>query len=115
LRRLVEDPSREWIASVNDQDHRSFRSRALSRSRIHSKNLNADNLAEAIKFCMTEPAQKAAKKMGEQIRAEVSREASLWLSGSELTIVPLCHVLEQDGVEAGVDSFYRHLPLKVMR
>jgi len=39
---------------------------------------------------MTESAQKAARKMGEKIRAE-------------------------DGVESGVDSFHRHLPLKNMR
>ncbi|KAL7410756.1 hypothetical protein BDY24DRAFT_398395 [Mrakia frigida] len=57
---------------------------------IHSKTLNSSNLAEAINFVMTESAQKAARKMGEQIRAE-------------------------DGVEAGVDSFHRHLPLKNMR
>jgi len=39
---------------------------------------------------MTESAQKAARKMGEAMR-------------------------EEDGVEAGVDSFHRHLPLKNMR
>lgn len=41
--------------------------------RIPSKTLNADNLAEGIKFALADSARTAAKKMGEQIRAEVRR------------------------------------------
>ncbi|KAL7411250.1 hypothetical protein BDY24DRAFT_397194 [Mrakia frigida] len=57
---------------------------------IHSKKLTSELLVEAINFCMTSEAQTAARKMGDQIRAE-------------------------NGVEAGVESFYRHLPLTRMR
>lgn len=41
-------------------------------ARIHSKKLTSELLVEAINFCMTSEAQTAARKMGDQIRAEVS-------------------------------------------
>lgn len=84
-------------------------------SSIHSKVLNAENLAEAIKFCMTESAQKAARKMGEQIRAEVCTDMLPFHRDAVLPTDRLPCCCPQDGVEAGVDSFHRHLPLKVMR
>jgi hypothetical protein len=59
-------------------------------SPIPPKELTSDRLAEAIQFAYSEPAQEAAKRMGETIRAE-------------------------DGVEAGVASFQRQLPLLHMR
>ncbi|KAL0069223.1 hypothetical protein AAF712_003586 [Marasmius tenuissimus] len=57
---------------------------------IHHKDLNADNLCAAITYAISPEAKTAAAQMAEQIRSE-------------------------DGVGAGVDSFYRHLPLKYMR
>ncbi|KAJ7582522.1 glycosyltransferase family 1 protein [Mycena floridula] len=57
---------------------------------IPHKKLTAENLAEAIKFAIGPSAKAAAKRMGEQIASE-------------------------NGVEKGVESFYRHLPLKNMR
>ncbi|KZV64473.1 glycosyltransferase family 1 protein [Peniophora sp. CONT] len=57
---------------------------------IPHKELTADRLAEALKYCTTARAKAAAERMGEQIRAE-------------------------NGVQEGVMSFYRHLPLLNMR
>ncbi|KAF9265967.1 glycosyltransferase family 1 protein [Marasmius fiardii PR-910] len=57
---------------------------------IHHKELDVDNLCNAIKFAVSPAAKEAAARMATQIR-------------------------EEDGVRAGVDSFYRHLPLKNMR
>ncbi|THU98408.1 glycosyltransferase family 1 protein [Dendrothele bispora CBS 962.96] len=57
---------------------------------IPHKELNVDNLREAIKFAIGPSAKNAARWMAEQIRNE-------------------------DGVTRGVESFYRHLPLKNMR
>ncbi|KAL0575377.1 hypothetical protein V5O48_006590 [Marasmius crinis-equi] len=57
---------------------------------IHHKDLDADNLCDAITFAISEEAKEAARKMAEQIR-------------------------DENGVNAGADSFYRHLPLKNMR
>lgn len=57
---------------------------------IPPKQLNATALAEAIAFAHSEPAQHAAQKMGQVIRSE-------------------------DGVERGVASFHKHLPLRDMR
>lgn len=39
---------------------------------IPHKELNAVNLAEAIRFAVGEPAKEAARRMSEQIRQEVS-------------------------------------------
>ncbi len=55
----------------------------------HTK-LTPENLAEAIKFAVSEPAKSAARGMGEKIRSE-------------------------SGEERGVASFHNHLPLKNMR
>jgi UDP:flavonoid glycosyltransferase YjiC (YdhE family) len=55
-------------------------------SPISPKNLNVDTLAEAISVVFSPEAQTAARTMGQQIRSE-------------------------NGVEEGVDSFHRHLPL----
>ncbi|KAG9102858.1 hypothetical protein FRC06_000972 [Ceratobasidium sp. 370] len=57
---------------------------------IPQKELTAERLIEALKFVKSPRAQRAAQKMGEQIRSE-------------------------DGVALGVDSFHRHLPLLNMR
>ncbi|KAG7086366.1 hypothetical protein E1B28_002326 [Marasmius oreades] len=57
---------------------------------IPHKELNVDNLCNAIKFAVSPAAKEAAARMATQIR-------------------------EEDGVRGGVDSFYRHLPLKNMR
>ena len=57
---------------------------------IPQRTLTAENLAEAIKFCLSDSAKSAAQSMGEQIRSE-------------------------SGEEKGVASFHRHLPLKNMR
>jgi hypothetical protein len=57
---------------------------------IPPKQLNAKVLAEAIAFTQSETAQNAAQRMGEIIRSE-------------------------NGVERGVASFHRHLPLRNMR
>jgi hypothetical protein len=54
------------------------------------KLLTAENLAEAIQYCYAPGAQTAARALGAQIRAE-------------------------NGVERGVASFHRHLPLSNMR
>lgn len=52
--------------------------------------MTVENLAEAFKYAVSEDASKAAKQMGEQIRAE-------------------------NGEEKGVECFHRHLPLRNMR
>ncbi|KAG8746143.1 hypothetical protein FRC10_006009 [Ceratobasidium sp. 414] len=57
---------------------------------IPQKELTAKRLIEALNFVKSPQAQRAAQKMGEQIRSE-------------------------DGVALGVDSFHRHLPLLNMR
>ncbi|KAJ7118977.1 glycosyltransferase family 1 protein [Mycena epipterygia] len=57
---------------------------------IPHKQLNIENLRDALKFAVSPPAKIAAKRMAEQIHLE-------------------------DGVRRGVDSFYRHLPLLNMR
>ncbi|KAG8695793.1 hypothetical protein FRC09_008927 [Ceratobasidium sp. 395] len=57
---------------------------------IPQKELTSERLAEALKFVKSPRAQRAAQKMGEQIRSE-------------------------DGITLGVDSFHRHLPLLNMR
>ena len=57
---------------------------------IPHKQLSVDRLAEALKYCTTARATAAAERMGAQIRAE-------------------------NGVQEGVLSFYRHLPLLNMR
>ena len=44
----------------------------MSDFRIPADNLNAKRLTEAIKYAVSEPALEAARKMGEQIRAEVT-------------------------------------------
>ncbi|KAL0059449.1 hypothetical protein AAF712_013793 [Marasmius tenuissimus] len=56
---------------------------------IHHESLTVDNLCEAIRFAVSPSAQAAAGRMAEQIKNE-------------------------DGVSAGVHSFYRHLPLNNM-
>lgn len=57
---------------------------------IPQKTMTVENLAEAFKYAVSDDASKAAKQMGEQIRAE-------------------------NGEEKGVEFFHRHLPLKNMR
>ncbi|KAJ7700822.1 glycosyltransferase family 1 protein [Mycena rosella] len=57
---------------------------------IPHKQLNIENLRDALKFAVSPAAKSAAKRMSEQIHQE-------------------------DGVRRGVDSFYRHLPLLNMR
>ncbi|KAJ6606176.1 UDP-Glycosyltransferase/glycogen phosphorylase [Mycena vulgaris] len=57
---------------------------------IPAKQLNIENLRDALKFAISPAAKSAAKQMAEQIHQE-------------------------DGVRRGVDSFYRHLPLLNMR
>ncbi|KAG9123607.1 hypothetical protein FRC07_014543 [Ceratobasidium sp. 392] len=57
---------------------------------IAQKELTSERLVEALKFVKSPRAQRAAQKMGKQIRSE-------------------------DGVSLGVDSFHRHLPLMNMR
>lgn len=57
---------------------------------IPQKQMTVENLADAFKYAVSEDASTAAKKMGEQIRAE-------------------------NGEEKGVECFHRHLPLKNMR
>ena len=57
---------------------------------IPQKELTPENLAEAFKFAVSEPAKAAAGVMGEKIRSE-------------------------SGEKRGVESFHRHLPLKNMR
>ncbi|KAG7094782.1 hypothetical protein E1B28_005597 [Marasmius oreades] len=57
---------------------------------IPRKKLNADNLCDAIKFALSPKAKAAAAKMAARIKNE-------------------------DGVNKGVESFYKHLPLKNMR
>ncbi|CAK5281074.1 unnamed protein product [Mycena citricolor] len=57
---------------------------------IPHKQLTAQNLCDALKFAVSPQAGAAAGRMGEQIRHE-------------------------NGVNQGVDSFYRHLPLLNMR
>lgn len=52
---------------------------------IHHKTLNADNLSQAIRFCLTESAKTSAQKLSAAIRAET-------------------------GVDAAAASFHRHLP-----
>lgn len=68
--------------------------------------LSVENLAEAIRVLESDEAKFAAGRMGEQIRAEV-RAFSIG--------VRLVADEYQNGVERGVESFYRHLPLKNMR
>ncbi|KAF9262252.1 glycosyltransferase family 1 protein [Marasmius fiardii PR-910] len=57
---------------------------------IPHKDLNADNLCDAIRYAISPGAKEAAARMAAQIRNE-------------------------DGVNRGVESFYKHLPLKNMR
>ncbi|VDB99463.1 unnamed protein product [Peniophora sp. CBMAI 1063] len=57
---------------------------------IPHKELSAERLADALKFCTTARAKAAAERMGAQIRGE-------------------------NGVHDGVMSFYKHLPLLNMR
>ncbi|KAK0227822.1 UDP-Glycosyltransferase/glycogen phosphorylase [Armillaria fumosa] len=57
---------------------------------IPPKNLTVDSLKDAIIFAISPAAKNAARRMSEQIRHD-------------------------DGVNRGVESFYRHLPLKNMR
>jgi len=57
---------------------------------IPNAQLNVENLTEAIAFVFSEPAKQAAGEMGKQIRSE-------------------------NGVQRGVESFHRHLPLLNMR
>ncbi|TRM59795.1 glycosyltransferase family 1 protein [Schizophyllum amplum] len=57
---------------------------------IPHKKLTADALTDALTFAVSAPAKTAAAEMGRQIASE-------------------------DGVRAGADSFYRHLPLLNMR
>lgn len=57
---------------------------------IPHKELAVDNLRDAITFAISPPAREAARQMAQQIH-------------------------EEDGVNRGVDSFYRHLPLLNMR
>ncbi|KAK0185950.1 UDP-Glycosyltransferase/glycogen phosphorylase [Armillaria mellea] len=57
---------------------------------IPPKSLTVDSLKDAITFAISPTAKSAARRMSEQIRHD-------------------------DGVNRGVESFYRHLPLKNMR
>ncbi|KAK0210173.1 UDP-Glycosyltransferase/glycogen phosphorylase [Desarmillaria ectypa] len=57
---------------------------------IPPKSLTVDSLRDAIRFAISPAAKSAARRMAEQI-------------------------LHEDGVKRGVESFYRHLPLKNMR
>ncbi|KAL1723971.1 hypothetical protein EV715DRAFT_245583 [Schizophyllum commune] len=57
---------------------------------IPHRKLTVENLADALVYATSPPAQEAASKMAEQITTE-------------------------DGVAAGTESFYRHLPLLNMR
>jgi len=57
---------------------------------IPHKALTPEKLSAAIKYAISEPARKAAQKMAEGIKSE-------------------------DGEQKGLESFHRHLPLKVMR
>ena len=57
---------------------------------IPHKKLTAENLAAALTYATSAPAKMAAQQMARQIDSE-------------------------DGVRAGADSFYRHLPLLNMR
>ncbi|EJD46939.1 UDP-Glycosyltransferase/glycogen phosphorylase [Auricularia subglabra TFB-10046 SS5] len=57
---------------------------------IRKEKMGVERLTNAIKFCLTPEAQSAAEEMGEKIRAS-------------------------SGVDAGVHSFHRHLPLMNMR
>jgi hypothetical protein len=56
---------------------------------IHHKSLNAQNLAEAIAFCLTPEAAAAAGKIAVQMSSET-------------------------GVRTAVDSFHSHLPVEKM-
>lgn len=57
---------------------------------IHHKTLNADNLSQAIQFCLTDSAKTAAQRVSKAINAE-------------------------SGVDAAAASFHRHLPSKHLR
>ncbi|TFK45549.1 glycosyltransferase family 1 protein [Heliocybe sulcata] len=57
---------------------------------IPQKELSAENMTSALHYVMSPTARRAAKQLGEQIRGE-------------------------NGVERGLESFYRHLPLLNMR
>jgi hypothetical protein len=57
---------------------------------IHHKSLNAKNLADAMKYCLTQEATTAAKMISEKMKAE-------------------------SGVKAAVDSFHANLPLEKMQ
>ncbi|KIX01912.1 uncharacterized protein Z518_07851 [Rhinocladiella mackenziei CBS 650.93] len=56
---------------------------------IPSKNLNSQNLSQAIRYCLSDQAAHAARRVSEKMRAE-------------------------SGVKAAVESFHRHLPLQDM-
>jgi hypothetical protein len=56
---------------------------------IHHKSLNAENLADAIRFCLTPEASTAARKISAQMSSET-------------------------GVQTAVDSFHSHLPIDTM-
>ncbi|KAF5363232.1 hypothetical protein D9758_008389 [Tetrapyrgos nigripes] len=57
---------------------------------IPHKKLTVENLTQALKFAVGASAKEAARRMAEQIH-------------------------DEDGVTKGIESFYRHLPLKNMR
>lgn len=98
--------------------HLGTRSNSIKGSMIHKagagpepiphKEINVENLRDALRFAVSPPAKTAAKLLADRIRSEVS---------------PLIHVRHfliqtfttQDGLRNGVDSFYRHLPLLNMR
>jgi len=53
---------------------------------IPQKLLNADNLAEAIKFTQTPAAQAAAQQMGSQIRSEVNNKLYIYIISFEINL-----------------------------
>jgi sterol 3beta-glucosyltransferase len=75
---------------------------------IKPERLDVERLKKAIEFCQTKEATIAAGKLGEQIRAQVCP-----LSPFYLLFVYLAP--NQNGVENGVESFHRHLPILNMR
>jgi sterol 3beta-glucosyltransferase len=79
---------------------------------IPHRELTAESLRAAIDFVLSPGAKRAAVRLAEQICNEVraSPLPSLSLTAGIARLRCL-----QDGLKAGVESFYKHLPLLNMR
>lgn len=94
--------------------HSGFLLSPASSGSIPMDDLSVERLVEAIEFITSRPAQDAARRLSEQIRAEVRLQPSTppALPDQVNDVRPL---LFQNGVAEGASSFYSHLPLLGMR